>query len=171
MLNTNGGGNLGGRSMAIYPPAEFKEALGHICVNSSQAEATLITLIWTIAGLDSERGMAFTGGARSTDDLIETMKTLIKVRHPDLVDEARDLTGKLRSQFQKRGEFVHGLWTVGNDMQPMVGKFWTGRELKNGRSVTLDEMYDLAESFLQLQGQLMEKLLFPLISVSQPPGT
>lgn len=161
---------LGGRSMAIYPPADFKEALGHICVNSSQVEGTLITIIWTAAGLDAERGMAFTGGARGVDDLIETLKVLMKVRHPELTDITRDLSGKLRAQFQKRGEFVHGQWTVGSDKQPLVGKYFTGRELKDGRSVTLDEMYDLAESFLQLQGLIMEKLLFPLISPTQPPN-
>ena len=84
-----------------------------------------------------------------------------------MTEVTRDLTGKLRAQLQKRGEFVHGLWTVGSDKQPMVGKYFTGRELKDGRSITLDEMYDLAESFLQLQGAFMEKLLFPLISANQ----
>lgn len=126
-----------------------------------------MTVIWTVAGLDAERGMAFTGGARGVDDLVDTLKMLIKVRHPGMMDVTRDLTGKLRAQFNKRGEFVHGLWTVGSNKQPMVGKYFTGRELKDGRSVTLDEMFDLAESFLHLQGELMEKLLFPLIPVSQ----
>ena len=158
---------LGGRNAAVYPPKEFKEAIGHICVNSSQVEATLRTVIWTVGGLDAERGMAFTGGARSVDDLIDTLKMLIKIRHPNLTEVTTDLTGKLRAQFNKRGEFVHGMWTVGPDKQPMVGKYLSGRELKDGRSITLDEMYDLAESFLQLQGEFMNNLLFPLIAANQ----
>ena len=34
----------------LWPPREFKEALGQICVSSASLESTIRTLIWAVAG-------------------------------------------------------------------------------------------------------------------------
>jgi hypothetical protein len=166
MQNDNQPHGLGARTMRHFPPSSFKEALGHICVNSAKLESTLMSVIWTAAGLDEERGMALTGGER-VSDLIKTLKLLIKIRHPNLTDITVKLTGELKTQFNRRGDFVHGQWAIGLNNQPLVGKYFTASVLKEGKLVALDEMYDLAESFLLLEGLIVEQILMPMLESNQ----
>lgn len=143
----------------MWPPREFKEALGQICVNSAMFESTLRTLIWTVAGLRSDIGMVFTGGKRSSDDLFEMLKLLIQQRDPEFWIRLEPLVTEAKSAFKKRGEFVHSVWTVGSQGNPLIGKFFTERKSKEGREVTLDELEKLAVKFSDVQGKITHLVL------------
>ncbi|MDE2029762.1 MAG: hypothetical protein KGI97_04260 [Alphaproteobacteria bacterium] len=155
---------LGGRNGARYPPKEFKEAIGHICVNSAHHEVTLRTVVWLVSGLDSETGMAFTGNARYSD-LLDTLKALVELRVPLLMTETRELCGRIKGLYAERAKYVHRLWMVGPDKQPIVTKAFLERSFakSDDQQVSLEKMYDLAESFLNIEGELNSKIFAPLL--------
>ncbi len=146
-------------NIKMWPPREFKEALGQVCVISAMFESTLRMLIWTVAGLGSDVGMVFTGGKRSSDDLFEMFKLLIQQRDPEFWIRLEPLVVEAKSAFNKRGEFVHSIWTVGSQGKPLIGKFFTEKKPKEGREVSLDELEKLAVSFSDIQGKITDLVL------------
>jgi hypothetical protein len=148
----------------LWPPSEYKEAIGQICVNSAQLEASIRTVIWHVAGLDSLTGRAFTGKVRISD-LGETLKSLIEVRTPHLLSQASEICTKINTLFAKRAEYVHQVWLVGNDQQPAIGKVFLERQERREviRTVQLEEMQALAEAIAEVEGELFTQLLLPLL--------
>jgi hypothetical protein len=104
-----GAAALGGRGLSRYPSKEFKEAIGHICVNAAHIEVTLRTVIWQVAGIPAEVGMALTGGKLAIRDLLETLTTLLDVRYPQLAPIAREIGKRIGSLNEMRNRCVHGL--------------------------------------------------------------
>lgn len=155
---------LGGRNSARWPPKEYKEAIGHIAVNSSHLEVTVRTIIWTIAGIDAETGMPFTGNAR-IGDLLQTLQALVNIKAPGLSDDTRQLCSRINVLFGERSKYIHRIWTVGKNGIPVIGKYFTERshEKADPQEVTLDQMYDLAEAFMQIEGELGMRILVPFM--------
>jgi hypothetical protein len=158
---------LGGRNMAKYPSREFKEAIGHICVNSASIEVTLRACIWQAAGVTAEVGMAFTGGTNSIDQLLKTLETLLTHSHPHLIDAYKPLSRRLQALNVARGKYVHSLWHPSHD-GVTISKYLLTRSHNDSRveTVTLDTLYDVAEGFMTIEGEMMNALLFPLIPKS-----
>lgn len=142
-----------------WPPREFKEALGQLCVSSASLESTMRTLIWAAAGLGSDTGMIFTGGKKSGSELSEMLKLLIKQRAPDLMKPVDCLLVEISKSFSQRGIYVHSVWTVGENGTPFIGKFFSEKTPKEGRQVTLDDLEKLAISFGDLEGKLAALIL------------
>lgn len=158
---------LGGRNEARYPPKEFKEAIGHICVNSSHLEVTIRTVIWHVAGLDAETGMAFTGNSR-IQELLQTLQTLVDAKAPELSDQCKAIHSKINHLFKERAKYVHRIWMPGKNGNPVISKFFIERSFAKAdeQEVFIDQMYDLAEGFLQIESNLMMQILHPLLSHS-----
>lgn len=147
-----------------WPPAEYKEAIGQICVNSAQLEASIRTVIWHVAGVGSFTGRAFTGKVRISD-LLEMLKSLVEVHAPQLLKETTPICTKIAGLFTKRAEYVHNVWVVGNDQKPAIGKIFLERHERKEtlRMVTIEEMHELAESFVAVEGELFSRVLTPLM--------
>jgi hypothetical protein len=155
---------LGGRSGARYPPKEFKEAIGHICVNSAHLEITIRTVIWQVASLGSEVGMAFTGNMRM-GDLLQMLQALVAVRIPSLSQKTKEICSKIVNLQRDRANYVHRTWQPGEKGQPVVSKVFQERSFAKSdeQDVTLDKMYDVAESFMHAESELLLHILQPLI--------
>ena len=156
---------LGGRGTSRYPTSDVKEALGHICVNSSHLEVTLRTVVWQAAGITSEIGMALTGGKLAIHDLVETLQTLLEIRYPQLSEPMKAIGKRIGNLNESRGKYVHGIWHPGKDGVVLVGKTFLKRTHAKGESVevTLDALYDVAEGYMQIESELMSKILIPMI--------
>lgn len=142
-----------------WPQREYKEALGQICVSSASLESTMRTLIWAAAGIGSETGMIFTGGKKSIGELGEILLLVVKQRAPDLDEKLRNLMKEINKAFEKRGCYVHSVWTVGDGGVPFIGKFLNEKTPKTGRHVSLEDLEGLAISFNHLEGQLSALVL------------
>lgn len=155
---------LGGRNGARYPPKEFKEAIGHICVNSSHLEVSIRTVIWHVAGLDSDTGMAFTGNSR-IQELLQTLQTLVDAKANGLSEQCRAICSRVNSLFKARAKYVHRIWMIGKSGNPVVSKVFIERSFAKAdeQEVSIDQMYDLAEGFLQIESDLMTQILHPLL--------
>lgn len=153
-----------------WPPRAYQEAIGQIVVNSSSIEVLIRTVIWHIAGLDSVTGRAFTGKARISE-LTETLKALVECKAPQLKEQAYEIITKIKDVFSRRAVYVHQVWTI-QDGIPAVGKLFIERyeRLEKLKTVSLSEMYQLADEMNHIQGELMNKLLHPLISTDNFPS-
>jgi hypothetical protein len=156
---------LGGRGASRYPTGDVKEAIGHICVNSAHLEVALRTVVWQAAGVTAEVGMALTGGKLAVSDLIETLQTLLEVRHPQLVEPMKTIGKRIQRLNDSRGKYVHGIWHPGKDGKIFVGKTFLKRTHAKSESVevTLATLFALAEGYMQVESVLMEKILIPMI--------
>ena len=154
----------------MWPPKAYQEAIGQIVVSSSSIEVLIRTVIWHIAGLDSITGRAFTGKARISE-LTETLKALIECRAPQLKEQAALISSKITDVFKRRAVFVHQVWTI-QDGLPAVGKLFIERyeRLERPTTVSLDDMYKLADEMYQIQGDLTLSILNPLL-VSKSPDS
>lgn len=137
-----------------WPPREYKEALGQVCVSSASLESTMRTLIWAAAGMGSEIGMIFTGGKKSTDDLGKMLQLVVKQRAPDLSEPLASLLKEVKRAFENRGTYVHSVWTVGDGGIPLIGKFFSEKVPKAGKLVQLVDLEELASTFYELEGKL-----------------
>jgi hypothetical protein len=137
-----------------WPPREYKEALGQICVSSASLESTMRTLIWTAAGMGSETGMIFTGGKKTSGYLGDILQRIVKQRAPDLDEALKNLIQEIDKAFQTRGVYVHSVWTVGDGGAPLIGKFFSEKTPKSGKLVKLEDLEGLAISFGDLEGRL-----------------
>lgn len=142
-----------------WPPREYKEALGQVCVSSASLESTMRTLIWVAAGLGSETGMIFTGGKKSTNELAGMLQLVVKQRAPELGAALQTLLSKIALAFELRGTYVHSVWIVGEGGVPLIGKFFSEKIPKAGKLVQLDELEKLASDFGDLEGQLSMLIL------------
>jgi len=156
---------LGGRGLSRYPSKEFKEAIGHICVNSAHIEVTLRTVIWQVAGIPAEVGMALTGGKLAIRDLLATLTALLDVRYPQLAPLAKEILKRIERLNDMRGRYVHGLWHPGKNGKATVSKYFLTRThaKSQGTEVSIDELYAIAEGYMQAESELLEKILMPLI--------
>ena len=154
-----------------WPPKAYQEAIGQVVVSSSSIEVLIRTVIWHIAGLDSITGRAFTGKTRIAE-LTETLEALVECKAPQLKDQAATISSKIKDVFQRRGVYVHQVWTV-QDGLPAVGKLFIERyeRLENPTTVSLADMYKLADEMNQIQGDLMLSILNPLLTASSPGST
>ncbi|MRD71999.1 hypothetical protein GH865_01860 [Rhodocyclus tenuis] len=161
---------LGGRSLSRYPTKEIKEAIGRICVNSAYIEVTLRTLIWHVAGVSSEVGMTLTGGKLRLEDLADMLLALLKLRAPQFVDAAKNIKSRITMLNGKRGQFVHGIWSPNSEGNPSVGKPFLKRSHSEGKfqDVTLEEMYEVAEGYMQIEAELTSQILIPLLPEPTP---
>jgi uncharacterized protein (UPF0335 family) len=152
-------------------PKAYQEAIGQVVVSSSSIEVLIRTVIWHIAGLDSITGRAFTGKTRVTE-LTETLKALVECKAPQLKDQAATISSKIKDVFQRRAVYVHQVWTM-QDGLPAVGKLFIERyeRLENPTTVSLADMYKLADEMNQIQGDLMVSILNPLLTASSPGST
>lgn len=142
-----------------WPPREYKEALGQICVSSASLESTMRTLIWAAAGMGSETGMIFTGGKKTTTELGDMLQLVVKQRAPDLYEKLKDLMKEINKAFENRGVYVHSVWTVGDGGAPFIGKFFSEKTPKSGKLVKLDDLEGLAIGFGDLEGRLSALVL------------
>lgn len=156
---------LGGRGISRYPTKEFKEALGHICVNSAHLEVSLRTVIWHVAGIPAEVGMALTGGKLAMPALLDTLATLLEVRYPQLTSAAKEIVKRIEELNKMRGRYVHGLWHPAADGKAIVSKhFLTRTHAQSQRvEVSLDELYAIAEGYMKAEFDLVESVLTPLL--------
>ena len=152
-----------------WPPKAYQEAIGQIVVNSSSIEVLIRTVIWHIAELDSITGRAFTGKARISE-LIETLKALIECKAPQLKEQVSKISSRIKEAFNRRAVYVHQVWTT-QDGLPAVGKLFIERyeRLEKPKIVSLTEMYQLADEIHQIQGELMNNILHPLLSTRNYP--
>lgn len=146
---------LGGRGIAIYPPKEYKEAIGHVCANSAHMEVVIRTTLWHVAGVGSTVGLALTGEMR-LHDLLKVTETLCETRMPHLSGRARELCNKARKLYEERNKYVHRIWLPGKDGAPIVSKAFMARSHAHNdeQPVTLDMMYTVAEGFLQIASEV-----------------
>lgn len=151
----------------LWPPREYKEALGQICVSSASLESSMRTLIWTAAGIGSDTGMIFTGGKKSTGDLSEMLLLVAKQRAPEIVEPLKQLLKEISQSFESRGAYVHSVWTVGGDGKPFIGKFFSEKTPKTGRSISLEELEGLARRFSELEGRLTILILDRFVQSSK----
>jgi hypothetical protein len=86
-----------------------------IAAGWTRLESVRRTLIWAAAGLDSTTGMVFTGGKRSSADLLDMLKLLISEHAPDLSPALATISKEIHKAFELRGTYVHSLWTVGEE--------------------------------------------------------
>jgi len=142
-----------------WPPREYKEALGQVCVSSASLESTMRTLIWAAAGMGSETGMIFTGGKKPTKELGEMLKLVVKQRALDLYNPLTSLVNEIDRAFESRGTYVHSVWTVGEGGTPLIGKFFSEKVPKTGKLVQLAEIEGLASTFVELEGRLATLVL------------
>lgn len=156
---------LGGRGLSRYPTKEFKEVLGHICVNSAHLEVTLRTVIWHVAGIPAEVGMALTGGKMAIRDLLATLATLLEVRYPQLAHVAKEIVKRIEKLNDMRGRYVHGLWHPDADGKGLVSKHFLTRTHAQGQGVevSLDELYAIAEGYMKAESDLLASILTPLL--------
>lgn len=149
-----------------WPPKAYQEAIGQIAVCSSSIEVLIRTVIWHIAGLDSITGRAFTGKARISE-LIETLKALIECKAPQLKDDVAQIGSRIKDVFARRAVYIHQVWTI-QDGVPAVGKLFIERyeRLEKLKTVSLSDMYTLADDMNQVQSDLITSILNPLISDS-----
>jgi hypothetical protein len=168
-----GAAALGGRGLSRYPSKEFKEAIGHICVNSAHIEVTLRTVIWQVAGIPAEVGMALTGGKLAIRELLATLTTLLDVRYPQLAPTAKEIINRIENLNDTRGRYVHGLWHPGSNGKAIVSKHFLTRIHAKGQGteVSIDELYAIAEGYMHAESALLEKILTPLISNVSPGAT
>ena len=168
-----GAAALGGRGFSRYPAKEFKEAIGHICVNSAHIEVTLRTVIWQAAGVPAEVGMALTGGRLAIRELLATLTTLLDVRYPQLAPVAREIVKRIESLNDSRGRYVHGLWHPGTNGKSIVSKYFLTRTHAKGQGieVSIDELYAVAEGYMQAESELLEKILMPLVPTASSNAT
>ncbi len=152
-----------------WPPREYKEALGQICVSSASLESTMRLMIWAAVGIGSDTGMIFTGGRRATSELAEMLRLIVRQRAPApaLDGELRALLKEIDQAFEKRGTYVHSVWTVGNGGVPFIGKFFSEKTQKDGKPVSLDAMESLARTFIELEGKLSQLILRQFVIGSQ----
>ena len=164
---------LGGRGWSRYPTKEFKEALGHICVNSAHIEVTIRTIIWHVAGVSAEVGMTLTGGKQAFRELQETLTALIKLRYPHLLIDVAPVLKRLDSLIASRNRYVHGIWHPGENNKATVSKHFLKRSHAEGNAsettVSLDELYEVAEGFMKIESELLTKILAPLDDSLYPP--
>jgi hypothetical protein len=155
---------LGGRNSARWPPKEFKEAIGHICVNSSHLEVAIRDVIWQVAGLTPEVEMAFTGNTRISD-LLQTLQALVATQAPALREKTKEICSKIDMLFKERAKYVHGVWGLGKNNQPTISKQYIERSSAKAdeQEVSIDKMYDLAEGFMHAESELLIHILVPLI--------
>ncbi len=146
-----------------WPPKAYQEAIGQIAASSSSIEVLIRTVIWHIAGLDSITGRAFTGKARISE-LTEMLKALIECKAPHLKDQAALISTKIKSVFDRRAVYIHQVWTIQNGA-PAVGKLFIERyeRLEKLTTVSLSDMYKLADEMNQIQADLMTSILTPLL--------
>ncbi len=137
-----------------WPPREYKEALGQICVSSASLESTMRLLIWAAVGISVETGMIFTGGKKSTGELADMLKLAVRQRAPELDAALHTLLVEIRRAYDFRGIYVHSVWTVGEAGAPMIGKYFSEKTPRNGRVVQLKELEELALKFVELENQL-----------------
>lgn len=142
-----------------WPPREYKEALGQVCVSSASLESNMRTLIWAVTGMGSDTGMVFTGGKRSASELSEMFQLLVKQRKPELSEELNKLLSEINKAFALRGTYVHSVWTVGDNGVPLIGKFFSEKTPKAGKLVQLEELEKLALDFGELEGKLAMLIL------------
>lgn len=142
-----------------WPPREYKEALGQVCVSSASLESTMRILIWTAAGMGSDIGMIFTGGKKSTDELGKMLQLVVKQRAPDLTKPLARLLKEIDRAFENRGTYVHSVWTVGEGDIPLIGKFFSEKVPKTGKQVQLADIEGLALVFGELEGKLSTLVL------------
>lgn len=142
-----------------WPPREYKEALGQICVDSASLESTMRTLIWAAVGMGSETGMIFTGGKKTTAELGEMLQLVVKQRAPDLAEKLKSLMKEINKAFENRGIYVHSVWTVGDGGVPLIGKFFSEKTPKSGNLVNLGDLEGLAKGFGDLEGRLAALVL------------
>lgn len=159
---------LGSGNMPRYPPKDVKEAIGAICVNSSYIEVALRTIIWQAAGINAEVGMVFTGGKLGVQDLTEMLTLILKQRYPALHEKSAPLLKHLKGLNESRGKYVHGVWSPGTTGQMLVGKPFLKRSHEQGQFelVTLNQLHDIAEGYMQVETSLMHEVLGPLIPES-----
>ncbi len=156
---------LGGRNATRYPTREVKEAIGAICVNSSHIEVSLRTIIWHVSGVGSDVGMALTGGNLAIYQLTDMLSVLLKQRYPALSEKAAPILKRLTDLNTSRGKYVHGLWSPGKSGGIMVGKPFLKRSRDQGQfeEITLDQLHDVAEGYMQVESDLMIEILHPLL--------
>ncbi|MEQ1658372.1 MAG: hypothetical protein ABL896_06290 [Hylemonella sp.] len=156
--------DLGGRNMSRFPAKEFKEAIGHICVNSAAIEVTLRTTIWQAASVTAEVGMAFTGGTNSIEQLLKTLEALLDFRYPHLSEAFKAIQKRLLNLNTARGKYVHGLWHPTAD-GVMVSKYFLTRSHNDPKNqvVSLDDLYDVAEGFMKVESDITNQILSPLL--------
>jgi hypothetical protein len=161
-----GAAALGGRGLSRYPTKDFKEAIGHICANSAHLEVSLRTTIWHLAGISAEVGMALTGGKLATNQLTETLLTLVELRYPHLIESAKAITKQINDLNNIRGRYVHGIWHPGKDGKVLVGKTFLARTHAKGQAqeVSLDEIYGVAEGYLKIESEMLTTILMPLVT-------
>ena len=160
---------LGGRGLSRYPTKDFKEAIGHICVNSAHLEVSLRTTIWHLAGISAEVGMALTGGKLATNELTQILLTLVELRYPHLVEPAKAITKRINTLNDIRGRYVHGIWHPGKDGKVLVGKTFLARTHAKGQAqaISLDEIYGIAEGYLKVESEMLTTILMPLVPKAQ----
>lgn len=146
-----------------WPPRAYQEAIGQVVVNSSMVEVLIRTVIWHVAGLDSDTGRAFTGKVR-INELIDILKALIECKAPHLKDDATQIGADIKDAFGRRAVYVHQVWTVQNGL-PAVGKLFIERYQRREEitTVTLSDMYRLADDMTKIQGRLTMNILNPLL--------
>lgn len=142
-----------------WPPREYKEALGQLCVSSASLESTMRVLIWAASGLDSDTGMVFTGGKKSGYELGQMLQLITKQRAPELLAPLASLLKEIDRAFESRGTYVHSVWTVGEGGVPLIGKFFTEKTPKAGKLVELADLEALASAFGTLEGRLAQLVL------------
>jgi hypothetical protein len=149
-----------------WPPKAYQEAIGQVVVSSSSIEVLIRTVIWHIAGLDSITGRAFTGKTR-VSELVETLKALVECKAPQLKDQAATISAKINDVFRRRAVYVHQVWTIQEGL-PAVGKLFIERyeHLEKLTTVSLADMYKLADEMNQIQSDLMSSILTPLLRAS-----
>ena len=149
-----------------WPPKAYQEAIGQVVVSSSSIEVLIRTVIWHIAGLDSITGRAFTGKTRVTE-LTETLKALVECKAPQLKDQTARISSKINDVFRRRAVYVHQVWTIQHGL-PAVGKLFIERyeHLEKLTTVSLADMYKLADEMNQIQSDLMLSILTPLLRAS-----
>lgn len=149
-----------------WPPRAYQEAIGQIAVNSSSIEVLIRTVIWHVAGLDGATGRAFTGKTR-VSELTEMLKALIEVRAPHLKEQTTTINTKIKEVFNRRAVYIHQVWSI-KDGLPAVGKLFIERyeRLEELSIVSLTEMYQLADEMRDVQAQLMNQILLPLMEKS-----
>jgi len=146
-----------------WPPKVYQEAIGQIAVSSSSIEVLIRTVIWHIAGLDSITGRAFTGKTRISE-LTEMLKALIECKAPYLKDKVVQINSKIKDVFARRAVYVHQVWTI-QDGTPAVGKLFIERYERREKitPVSLSDMYTLVDEMNQIQSDLMDSILTPLV--------
>lgn len=164
---------LGGRGWSRYPTKEFKEAIGHICVNAAHLEVTIRTLIWEVAGVSAEVGMTLTGGKVAMRELHTTLLALIELRYPHLLDSAKPIVKRLDALHESRNKYVHGLWHPSDDSQAIVSKHFLMRSHAKGDAskakVSIADLYEVAEGFMKAESDLLSAILGPLMDSKYPP--